>query len=552
MTRTLTKTLDLSDIQGNILSSYGHQRFPRARYLFLHVAKAAAGRDFINAYLPKVTTALRWESSKDYPGEILKERPEVAYNFAFNYCGLKALGVPTATLRAMPTEFIDGMAARAHILGDQPERTQGEEQPAVPPFWDRIWRDSQGDLQVHILMSLNVAFDAPANALEIAYTEVIGFCGTTAGGVTLLSGHGPTEAFYQDASVLLQTRPDGSVDPSRREHFGFSDGFGDPVFEGQYPAASLADESIGSGKVLPDQTWAALATGEFLLGYPDEAQEVPGQFYPFAFTRNGTFMAYRKLHENVASFQNYIAATAQVYAQAMSMPNTPASLDEAQQTIMAKMGGRWQNGVPLMIAPTYAEAVALDTRVARAEANHDQKELASLQEAYVNFIYHDDPLGVRCPVTAHMRRANPRDGLDPTGNSPNPNNWNGSVLNNRRRILRRGLPYGASDPSAPSDSAEHGIIFMAVCASLSRQFEFVQQQWIQYGLDFNAGNDTCPLLGNHDSVAKFVIPADPASPNPPFFCAQVPQLVEVRGGDYFFVPSLSALRMLGMGIIDPT
>ena len=98
---------------------------------------------------------------------------------------------------------------------------------------------------------------------------------------------------------------------------------------------------------------------------------------------------------------------------------------------------------------------------------------------------------------------------------------NGSVLNNRRRILRRGLPYGDSSAGV-ADSDEHGIVMLAVCASLFRQFEFVQQQWINYGLDSHAGSDTCPIVGNHSAggpqapKAKFVIPADPKSGHPPF------------------------------------
>jgi hypothetical protein len=42
------------------------------------------------------------------------------------------------------------------------------------------------------------------------------------------------------------------------------------------------------------------------------------------------------------------------------------------------------------------------------------------------------------------------------------------------------------------------------------------------------------------------------SGEPPFIAANIPQLVEVRGGDYFFIPSMTALRMIGMGIVDPT
>jgi len=95
-------------------------------------------------------------------------------------------------------------------------------------------------------------------------------------------------------------------------------------------------------------------------------------------------------------------------------------------------------------------------------------------------------------------------------------------------------------------------VFQALCSSLFRQFEFVQQQWVQYGLDFNVGSDTCPIVGNHDAQAKYVIPVDPSGPGAPFVCQPMPQFVEPRGGDYFFIPSLTALRMIGMGIVDPT
>ncbi len=125
-------------------------------------------------------------------------------------------------------------------------------------------------------------------------------------------------------------------------------------------------------------------------------------------------------------------------------------------------------------------------------------------------------------------------------------------MNKRRRILRRGLPYGEHDPGNPSDDGEHGIIFMAICANLFRQFEFVQQQWIQYGLDFNVGNDTCPIIGHHEEGSKFVIASDPETGKPPFICADLKPFVTTRGGEYFFLPSLTALRMIAMGVIDPT
>jgi deferrochelatase/peroxidase EfeB len=165
----------------------------------------------------------------------------------------------------------------------------------------------------------------------------------------------------------------------------------------------------------------------------------------------------------------------------------------------------------------------------------------------VEFRYGGDPQGIRCPITSHMRRMNTRDGLDPRANAE-PTERMGSALNNRRRLLRRGLPYGSRDAA----DGEHGIVMLSHCASLSRQFEFVQQQWLNFGLDFNAGNDSCPLVGNHPDGSRFVIAADPASGHGPFIAGGLPQFVSTRGGDYFFAPSMTALHMIGVGLVDPT
>ena len=102
-----------------------------------------------------------------------------------------------------------------------------------------------------------------------------------------------------------------------------------------------------------------------------------------------------------------------------------------------------------------------------------------------------------------------------------------------------------------NDAEERGLIFIVMNASIFRQFEFIQQQWIEYGNDAHLGNDKDILIGNHDGTGKSVIQgsADPA--NPPFICASLPQFVELRGGNYFFVPSITALRMIATKTVDP-
>jgi deferrochelatase/peroxidase EfeB len=530
--------LELADIQGNILSAYGRLGFPKGRFLLLHVAKGAAGRTVLQMLRRQVTTAMRWPSArKPYPpGTIYQKRPEVALNFAFTFRGLLALGIPIRTLRAMPDEFLDGMAARADILGDNHPRP-------ITDSWDPVWLDPK---RVHILVTLNAQMTEAGEAvprLDEMTREIIALCEATEGGVTVLAGHRNTDPRWQDLSAILAPAGEGRVQPTPMEHFGFVDAIGDPVFEGQVPAEIQAQAVLGQGKLLPDQSWAPLATGEFLLGHPDESQEIPAAGLPLDFSRNGTFFAYRKLHQNIAAFQGWIARTAQQYGAIMGV-----GPEEAAETLKAKMAGRWSDGVPLMAAGTYAEWLAFRGRRAAAEAAEDQATLAAMNRAMVDFHFRTDGQGAKCPLNSHLRRSNTRDMLDPYLASDDPKKWNGSVLNNRRRILRRGLPYGGGD----DDAGEHGIVMLAGCASLFRQFEFVQQQWMQYGLDFNSGNDTCPIIGNHDAESKFVIAAEPGSGKPPFICSGMPQFVETRGGEYFFVPSMTALRMIADGLVDPT
>ncbi|MET0246200.1 MAG: hypothetical protein ABW182_05565 [Sphingomonas sp.] len=554
--------LDLADIQGGILRTYG-DGFPKGRNFYLTVRDARKGRAFVEALRPKITTAARWkdpnreepllrtrnprvkdiaraEGLPDYPGRVQLWKPKVTLNIGFTFMGLLALGVPTRTLRGMPDEFIDGMETRAAILGDDPFLKQR----------DAVWQESKGDKRVHIILTLYAQMKPDGTACDELQHEtdaIVALCDSLHGGVVLLDGVGPDKARWQDLSAVM--RQDGDrCWPTNKEHFGLSDGFGDPVFSGQFSGEAERLRVAGGGKLMADGSWQPLATGEFLLGYPDEAQEIPGAAMPIAFSRNGTFMAYRKLHEAVGTFHDYIDDQASRYARTFQVPQ-----DEAVLTIKAKMVGRWEDGVPLMVAPTYGAWRRFVAELDQARAAGDKPKLAEIALRFTNFTYASDPVGSKCPLTSHLRRANPRDTLGPTFDASG-RSLDGSAIINRRRILRRGLPYGAFDRNAPDTGGDHGIIFMALCTSLFRQFEFVQQQWMQYGLDFNTGSDTCPVIGNHavTDEPKLVIPVDPDAGRLPFICDHLPQLVEPRGGDYFFIPSMTALRMIGMGIIDPT
>ena len=235
-------------------------------------------------------------------------------------------------------------------------------------------------------------------------------------------------------------------------------------------------------------------------------------------------------------------------AEGWKQVNGETSDEAAYETICAKIVGRWRSGLPLAVAPTWADhqaamekwADCLQLTLRRPRDSAEQLRLAEYAKMLTGFRFGDDMDGGKCPFGAHIRRANPRDMLDPLLSATQ----GASTLTNRRRMLRRGSPYADSD-------GEVGVVFMGLCASLFRQFEFIQQQWMNYGLDFEAGNDTCPMVGNRAQPTKHVIPAGPGNA-PPYVAGGLPQFVSTRGGGYFFLPSLTAIRMIAMGTTDPT
>ncbi len=521
--------LELGDLQGGILSAYGKLGFPKARYLLFHVTSSGPGRDFVEALRPQVTTALRWPSSKGIStGRVEVPRPDCTLNLAFTFWGLVALGVATRTLRAMPDEYIDGMAMRAPVLGD-------DVLDNTPANWDPLWQP--GGPKPHILVMLNARADETGNALPAlrATTDrILAAAEASGGAVTLMAGHAGPDPRWQDLSAIYTDGPGGTRQPTPTEHFGFVDAIGDPVFEGQYPGREEEKRAVGQGAMDGEGRWRPIATGEFILGWPDEAQEVAGGAMPLDFIRNGSFFAYRKLHQHVEAWDGWVDDRARGLAATWEI----ADHEEAKALLKAKMAGRWPDGVPLSVAPTVQAWRDFNARMVPGSPEW--------LDAATSFGFLDDIDGAKCPVTSHIRRANTRDMLDPLWDQGVKNRM-GSALNNRRRILRRGLPYG----DAASDDHDHGIVLLALCASLFRQFEFVQQQWMNYGLDFNAGNDSCPVVGAHAPGARFVI-ASPGEGKPPFIASGLPQFVSTRGGDYFFAPSLTALRMIGQGVVDPT
>jgi Dyp-type peroxidase family len=286
----------------------------------------------------------------------------------------------------------------------------------------------------------------------------------------------------------------GAALPGGREHFGFADGFAQPAIEGAGVAATP-----GQGAPADDGGWRPIRAGEFILGYPDEQNVLPAAPAPDQLSVNGTYLVYRKLRQDVAAFRRRLAESARLYP-------------GGEELLAAKIVGRWRDGTPLALSPQRPDP-ALAGDAGRNNA----------------FSYADDPAGLRCPVGAHVRRVNPRESMP----------FHGALVN-RHRLIRRGIPYGPPLPAgAEDDGADRGVVFMCLQASLARQFEFVQSQWLGDGNALRLGDDQDVIVGPQDQegTRKMTIPG-----SPPFFLGPLERVVTVRGGEYFFCPGVNGLR----------
>jgi Dyp-type peroxidase family len=299
-------------------------------------------------------------------------------------------------------------------------------------------------------------------------------------------------------TVINETR--AAALEAGRDHFGFADGIAQPSLHGSGVAARPGD-----GQPNGDGTWRDVAVGEFLLGHQDEDGGLPAApAQPF--DRNGTFMVYRKLRQDAAAFRRFIAEQGAKY------PGGPEKL-------AAKIVGRWPDGTPLSVSPDGPDAaIAADP----ARIN--------------DFAYADDADGLRCPLGAHIRRTNPRDMAG----------FFAGRLTNRHRIIRRGRSYGP--PLAPGaagdDGADRGLVFICFQASIWRQFETIQALWIDDGDPFGLGPDKDFLIGEPNGAGKMTIQG-----HPPHFLKPQPRFVTMRGGEYLYRPSMTALRMLADGSV---
>jgi len=408
------------------------------------------------------------------------------FNVAFSARGLEALGLDAEDLATFQREFVQGMAhpERSNVLGDR---------YADDP---QNWQWGSGDEQVDALAML---YARSPDELEARSAEL--------------------EKSFAKFGISARSE-DVSLAEDGREHFGFTDGLAQPHVRGSGRKRQRGE--------------AQLATGELVLGYPNaygKATSVPSakrrrgtrehpQLLPGAervsFGYNGSYLVVRKLRQDVSGFWQYCWDAARA--------EQATDVAARAKLIAARMIGRWPNGVSLVDAP--------------------EAEPAHAPAALNDFGFRSrDPDGLRCPYGAHIRRANPRDMFGETAKE-------GLHDANLHRIVRRGRAYGPKLAGAlpqADDGVERGLYFMALNANLRRQFEFIQQTWINSCKFAGLSAERDPLVGkaaldfDDQPVPRvFSVPARPVRQR----YENLPKVVHVRGGEYFFLPGMRALNFL--------
>ena len=433
--------LEFDDIQYILLT-----RAPAitGRYEFLSFRNAAAGRAWLAAILETVHSVQQARAS------IEKDNRWVSVAFTWN--GLRALGADEVSLASFPEEFKQGMVARAEVLGDT-----GANHPDN-------WIGGLSSPDLHAIVILFARDEEERVRCQAEHDKFITQCD----GVEVLS------------SLDLEATPPFDY---AHDHFGYRDRMSQPVIE-------------GSGEQPTPGTGAPLKAGEFILGYPDEDGPPANLPQPETLSRNGSYMAYRRMQEHVGAFRDFLRRNGQTR--------------EEQELLAAKLMGRWRSGAPLVLSP-----------------DKDDLALGADPQRNNDFNYKQmDPHGYAVPLGSHIRRMNPRD----------------TAANmNRRRMIRRGGTYGPHLPEdAPEDGIERGIAAFVICASLIRQFEFAQNVWANDRNFHELGNERDPFMGNQDGTLEYKIPKRPIRKK----ITGLPAFTTVRGGAYFFLPGLKALRYL--------
>ncbi len=483
---------DVQALVGKGLVNRGH-----SAHLFMKISDADAFRKWLAEDLAQKHPRLA--TTPDVTGRYDHKRPgRGLYQIAFSPAGLIRMGAGEKIMNGFSDPFVEGMAPtpadgadttrRAGILGDVGANHES--------LWD--WGGATGPgvkgADIHVLLMLFSAFEG---AIDFWVDRVL----APTSGLSLACGGGDPSATPCAIMTRLERK---QADRGKREreshpieHFGYLDGVSQPMVKG----LSRADEA----KRKRPETYRlhAVEAGEFVLGQPNERTICTPYPEHEDFGKNGSYLVVRQMEQHVGAFNEMVKDLARHY-EGDEQPNELAA---------AKIMGRYRDGSPLTDMP------------------REDRSFSSFSFA------ERDAGGLQCPLSSHVRRANPRDSREDDSEIS-------LRLSKRHRVMRRGRVYGPSTDNETFDAGDvagQGVLFICVNADIAQQYEFVQQSWLNNTTFAGLDGEVDPIVsGLERSEMRYTAPARPISAS---VVRQRP-LTTVKGGGYFFLPGKTALAWL--------
>jgi Dyp-type peroxidase family len=477
----------LADLQGNILTGHGRDH---ARFLFVKIdaQKAAETKNWLADFARKhVTSALKQKHQRTLWREAGLDGGAIAH-IALSASGYRKLGFAETALPqgADPFARRQTTSYRNAFSTGMKARQPYLLDPAVAD-WESGYRD---DIDVMILLA-----DDDVAALESRARDV----------AAAISSFAIVQAVETGQTVHRKFNLPGGEKELGVEHFGFVDGRSQPLL--------LQEEVDGEAKA-GDKTWQAAAPAKLVL----VKDELAGNDHSY-----GSFLVFRKLEQNVRGFRR-------------AMKDLGSAVGVSPELAGAMAVGRFEDGTP----------IAMSGKSGIGPVN--------------DFDFAGDANGLKCPFQSHVRKTNPR------GEAVGPKAPLDKTVEDEklRRIARRGIPYGGDltvdKPEGELPEGGVGLLFFCYQADILEQFEFIQRVWANNPFFLepaksgkkNQHYDVTgldPLIGQkHPTSPGAAQPArnwpsawgQPTKKCPVDFAG----FVSMKGGEYFFSPSLTFLRSL--------
>jgi deferrochelatase/peroxidase EfeB len=497
--------LDPDDIQGHVVPGYAATDL---RLLAVR-GDGAALRAVLRLLLDQVTSMrAAMEHRKHRKLAFLRMGPAppdpgLRVNVALTRSGLDALGI---TERGVDLAFDAGMTGLSTGDPKEPRRVDGSDEPAAPPNWKVGGPRKAFDLLVILGTVSQVRERTEALAARVKHT--------------------------QDLSVVYEEF--GEDLPNSTEHFGFVDGISVPGLYGEI--------ELDAGRVPVTTRYGVPPSGGLEFGKPGQPLVWPGRFIMGAprwegdrgetvspVWRNGSFLVFRRLAQDVGAFYRDTDAMALELAGRLSVPWLTSEM------LREMIVGRRRSGQSLLrpglgpdsnLAINYFQYASAAPGLTLSNGERISAAIA-------------DITGKMCPRWAHIRKVNPRDGgNDLDGGSE------------ERQLLRRGIPFGPpydhSAPNASANAEERGLLFLAYQRSIRDQFEALNSHWMnQFEVPQGGGHDVLvgSVLDEHGRIGQRR--AEWPGTATEFLTPR--HWTTVTGGAYLLAPGLDALRTLVAG-----